>query len=79
MLKVTFELCGRAKAVTFVVAYAPTESQDSEKKHTFWTALDKVVAEVLAHKQLFVFMGTKGEESQGVNATKSLAPTAGMK
>ena len=35
LLKVTFELCGRAKAVTFVVAYAPTETQDSEKKHVF--------------------------------------------
>ena len=26
LLKVTIELCGRARAVTFVVAYAPTES-----------------------------------------------------
>ena len=41
LLKVTFELCGHARAVTFVVAYAPTETQDSEKEHTFWTALDK--------------------------------------
>ena len=81
----TFELRGRAKAVTFVVAYAPTETQDSEKKHTFLTALHKVVAEVPAHEQLFVLMdanartGRRGGESQGVNPTKSLAPTAGMK
>ena len=27
LLKVTLELCGRARAVTFVVAYAPTDTQ----------------------------------------------------
>ena len=76
---------GRAKAVTFVVAYAPTETQDSEKKFTFWTALDKVVAEVPAHEQLSVLMDANGRterrggESQGVNPTKSLESTAGMK
>ena len=31
LLKVTFELCGRARAVIFVVAYARTKTQDSEK------------------------------------------------
>ena len=58
LLKVTFELWGRARAVTFVVAYAPTETQDNEENHTFWTALDKVVAEVPAHEQLFVPIDT---------------------
>ena len=40
LLKVTLELRGRAKAVTFVVAYAPTEPQNAN--NTFWTSLDRV-------------------------------------
>ena len=34
LLKVTLELCGRARAVTFVVGYAPTDTQ-SVGKSTF--------------------------------------------
>ena len=34
LLKVTLELRGRAKAVTFVVAYAPAETQNTDKKHS---------------------------------------------
>ena len=56
LLKVTLELQGRAKAVTFVVAYAPTETQNANKKHTFWTSLDRVVDEIPKHEQLFVLM-----------------------
>ena len=56
MSKVILELRGRAKAVTFVVAYAPTETQNADKKHAFWTSLDRVVEEVPKHKQLFVLM-----------------------
>ena len=37
LLKVTLELRGRAKAVTFVVAYAPTETQNPSNKNAFWT------------------------------------------
>ena len=33
--EVTFELQGRAKTVTFVVAYAPTEMQNHSNKHAF--------------------------------------------
>ena len=40
LLKVTLELRGRAKALTFVVAYARTETQNANKKHEFWTSLD---------------------------------------
>ena len=47
LLKVTLELRGRAKAVTFVVAYAPTEPQNANNKHAFWTSLDRVVEEYL--------------------------------
>ena len=56
LLKVTLELRGRAKAVTFVVAYAPTEPQNANKKHAFWTSLDRVVEEAPKHEQLFVSM-----------------------
>ena len=33
LLKVTLELCGRARAVTFVVGYAPTDTQSLGKKN----------------------------------------------
>ena len=56
LLKVTLELRGRAKAVTFVVGYAPTETQNPNNKHAFWTSLDRVVEEVSKYEQLFVLM-----------------------
>ena len=46
LLKVTLELCGRARAVTFVVKYAPTDTQSVREKHAFWTALERVLKEV---------------------------------
>ena len=52
LLKVTLELRGRAKAVTFFVAYAPTEIHDASKKHAFWTTLDRAVKDVPRHEQL---------------------------
>ena len=52
----TLELCGRARAVTFVVGYPPTNTQSVWEKHAFWTALEKVVKEVPEHEQLFVLM-----------------------
>ena len=56
LLKVTFELRGRAKAVTFFVAHAPTEIQNASNKHAFWTTLDRNVEEVPRHEQLFALM-----------------------
>ena len=56
LLKVPLELCGRARAMTFVVAYAPKDTRTASKKHSFWTALDRVVKEVPGHEQLFVLM-----------------------
>ena len=56
LLQVTLELRGRAKAVTFFVAYAPTEIHDASKKHAFWTTLDRAVKDVPRHEQLFVLM-----------------------
>ena len=46
LLKVTLELRDRVKAVTFVVAYAPTETQNASYKHAFWTSVDRIVDEV---------------------------------
>ncbi|CAN0411908.1 unnamed protein product, partial [Ascophyllum nodosum] len=43
LLKVTIELCGHARAVTFVVGYAPTDTQSVGKNNAFWTALERVV------------------------------------
>ena len=56
LLKVTLELRGRAKAVTFFVTCAPTETQNARNKHAFWTSLDRAVKEVPKHEQLFVLM-----------------------
>ena len=56
LLKVTLELRGRAKAVTFFVAYAPTETHNASNKHAFWTTLDRAVKDVPRHEQLFVLM-----------------------
>ena len=56
LLKVTLELRGRAKAVTFFVAYAPTKAHNANNKHAFWTTLDRAVKEVPRHEQLFVLM-----------------------
>ena len=56
LLKATLELHGRAKAVTFVVAYAPIEIQNTNNKHAFWTIFDRAVEEVTRQEQLFVLM-----------------------
>ena len=50
LLKVTLELCGRARAGTFVVWDAPTDTQSVGKKNAFWTARERVVKEVPEHE-----------------------------
>ena len=50
------ELCGQARAVAFVVGYAPTDTQSVGKKHAFWTALERILKQVSEHEQLFVVM-----------------------
>ena len=79
LLKVTLELRGRAKAVTFVAAYVPTETQNANnKKHAFWTSLDRVVEEVPTHVQLFMLMdasartGRRGKGQVGSEDIKVL-------
>ena len=56
LLKVTLEVRGRAKAITFFVAYGPTEAQNASNKHAFWTSLDRAVKEVPKYEQPFVLM-----------------------
>ena len=56
LLKVILELRGRAKAVMFIVAYAPTETQNASDKHAFWTSSDRAMEEVPKHEQLFMLM-----------------------
>ena len=72
LLKVTLELRGRAKAVTFFVAYALTETQNASNKHAFWTTLDRAVEEVRRYEQLFVLMDANGRtgrrEKRGVGS-----------
>ena len=81
LLKVTLELRGRAKAVTFFVAYAPTETHNASNKHEIWTTLDRAVEEVPKHEQLFVLMNantrTERREKGGVRSkdNKILVPT----
>ena len=63
LLKVTLELCGRARAVTFVVGYAPTDTQ-SVGERTLSGALERVVKEVPEHEQLFVLMDANARTGQ---------------
>ena len=75
LLKVTLELRGRAKAVTFFVAYAPTETHDAvnSKKHAFWTNLDRAVKDVPRHEQRFVLMDANariGRREKGGEGSK---------
>ena len=65
LLKVTLELRGRAKSVTFFVAYAPTETQNASNKLAFWTTLDRAVEEVTKHEQLFVLMDANARTGRG--------------
>ena len=52
MLKDTLELRGRAKAVTFFVAYAPTETQNARNIHAFWITLDRAAEKIPRHEKL---------------------------
>ena len=66
LLKVTLELRGRAKAVSFLVAYAPTETHNTNNKHAFWTTLDRAVKDVPRHEQLFMLMDANARTGRRV-------------
>ena len=42
--------------MTFVVEYAPTDTQADGETYALWTALDSAVKELPEHEQLFVLM-----------------------
>ena len=71
LLKVTLDLRGRPKVVSYVVVYAPAETADVSRKNVFWSALDSAVTDVPRHEKLFVLMnanartGKKGERRVG--------------
>ena len=76
LLKVALELRGRSKAITFCVAYAPTETENASNKHAFWTTLDRAVGEVPRHEELFVLMDAnarKGRRKKGQIGSKDNA------
>ena len=56
LLKAIRDLRSRAKAVTFIVAYAPPETQNASNKHAFWTTLDRAAKQVPKHRQMLVLM-----------------------
>ena len=78
LLKVTLELSGRARAVTFAGGYAPTDTQSLGKKNVFWTALERAMKEVSEHEKLFVLMdanartGRRGRGKMGREECKVL-------
>ena len=43
--------------MTFLVGYAPTDTQSVGKKLAFWTTLERIIKGVPEYEQLFVFMG----------------------
>ena len=52
--KVTLELCGRGRAVTFVVGYSQANTQAVEKQYAFGTSLGRVVNGVPVYEHNFV-------------------------
>ena len=57
---VTFNLAGKSNAITFVVAYDPTDtvSNTREQKDAFWADLDSAVSRVSSSDYLFVLIYT---------------------
>ena len=64
--------------MTFVVRYAPTGGQYVGEKHTFWTALERVVMGVPEHEQKFMLLdanartGRRGGRKLGSEECKIL-------
>ena len=69
LLRVTLELRGRAKTgVRFIMAYAPTETQNASNKHAFWTTVDIALEEVPKTRTVVRADGCQrphGEEGEG--------------
>ena len=59
-MSMTFNLAGKSNAITFVVAYGPTEtvSNTREQKDAFWVDLDSAISRVPSSDCLFVSIDT---------------------
>ena len=57
-MSMTFNLTGKSNAVTFVVAYGPTDtvSNTREQKDVFWAGLESAVSRVPSSDYLFVLI-----------------------
>ena len=56
-MSMTFRLAGKSNAVTFIVAYAPTDTpQSREERDMFWTELSSIVHRVPLKHHLFILM-----------------------
>ena len=55
-MSMTFNLAGKSNAITFVVAYGPTDTVSNkwEQKDAFWADLDSVLIECPAATIFFV-------------------------
>ena len=55
-MSITFNSTGKSNAVTFVVAYGPTDTMSNtrEQKDVFWADLESAVSRVPSSDHLFV-------------------------
>ena len=60
LMSMTFNLTGKSNAITFVVAYGPTDavSNTRQQKDVFWTDLESAVSRVPSSDYLFVLIDT---------------------
>ena len=60
LMSMTFNLTGKSNAITFVVAYGPTDtvSNTRQQKDVFWTDLESAVSRVPSSDYLFVLIYT---------------------
>ena len=75
LMSMTFNLAGKPNAITFVVAYGPTDtvSNTREQKDVFWADLESAVSRVPSSDYLFVLIdanartGVRMGEEEGCN------------
>ena len=58
LMSMTFNLTGKSNAVTFAVAYGPTDTVSNTREHkdVFWADLESAVSRVLSSDYLFVLI-----------------------
>ena len=65
LMSMTFNLAGKSNAITFLVAYGPTDivSNAREQKDAFWVDLDSAVSRVPSSDYMFVLIGANARTS----------------